>query len=347
MTRAKWVMKQYWRIGTIRALLSLALGMFVLSKYYYIYIPILSDWDLFGAITLGVILILVFMGVGWGYDEKAKLWNEAVVVQTERYPYAFVPEYRTYAVDYPMTLSLMKILKGIYLQAGIDTHKLDYLGKYLESFFRKNPSNKRDLMIAEIEARRFMEDNPFIGQPATDSIKRYSVSTKMKRLFQVWILRLNYIQSFTGLGQDVLVFAAVYVAIIFPTVAEKGLVPIEYLFQGILFLSVPIFLLMVVAGWFYDRRIKLWSPSMTVEEERSPFNYVPEPRTLSLTVPFFYGTLHFLYTILKHHNLDAKYSENLFEYMNRFLKLRVSRDEDLDFGRNIWKEHKGVFNRGE
>ena len=73
MSKAKWIMKQYWRVGTIRALLSLALGMLVLGKYYYIYIPVLSDLDLAGALILGTVLMILFMVVGWIYDDKAKL----------------------------------------------------------------------------------------------------------------------------------------------------------------------------------------------------------------------------------------------------------------------------------
>ena len=48
MSLSKWIMKQYWRVGTIRTLLSLALGTLVLGKLYYEYIPVLADLGFLG-----------------------------------------------------------------------------------------------------------------------------------------------------------------------------------------------------------------------------------------------------------------------------------------------------------
>jgi hypothetical protein len=97
-------MKQYWRIGTIRATLALAMGMFSLGKVYYKDIPFLFEMGVVGALIMGTILVLAFLGVGWLYDEKAKLWNEQIQVQTERSVYQYIPNYKNYGFDYPVLL---------------------------------------------------------------------------------------------------------------------------------------------------------------------------------------------------------------------------------------------------
>jgi hypothetical protein len=330
MSLSKWIMKQYWRVGTVRALLSLALSMLVLGKYYYGYIPIISDLDLWGAILLGVFLTLLFMGFGWFYDVKAKLWNESVVVGIERYPYSFVPEFRNIASDYPTMYTLIGTLRRVFIRLKMDTTQLDRIAQYLDDYFRRQPSNRRDLLRSEEEADAFLTENPLMDSSDRIGHQKYRFGTRVKRAFQAWVLRLNYIQSFTGLGQDVLVFGAIYVAFIFPDVAENGLVPIEYLFQGILLLSLPAFIIMVFAGWFYDKKLKLWSPDLTVQIERNPYSYVPDPRTYSLTFPMFYTLMKLLNDVLKHIQIEDTEIEKIAVYVDKFLQLNVSRQQDMD-----------------
>jgi hypothetical protein len=329
MSISKWIMKQYWRVGTIRALMSLALGMLVLGKYYYVYIPVLSDLDFWGAITLGIALTSIFMGLGWFYDEKARLWNESVVVGLERNPYSYVPEFRVYACDYPAIYAIMATLRSLLRREDLDANRLDSLAEYLDGFFHTRPGSRTDLFTAEKRAEEFLEQNPFIGLDKGHSERKFGFMTRIKRGFQVWMLRLSYIQSLTGLGQDVLVFAAVYVVVIFPSVATDQLVPVQYLLQGILFMSVPIFVVMVLAGWFYDRKLKLWSPDLTVQLERNPYSYVPEPRTYALTYPMFYTLLKFMHDLLEHLDTATPEIRRIADYLSEFLKLQVSRQEDI------------------
>jgi hypothetical protein len=330
MSLSKWIMKQYWRVGTVRALLSLALSMLVLGKYYYGYIPIISDLDLWGAILLGVFLTLLFMGIGWFYDVKAKLWNESVVVGLERYPYSFVPEFRNIASDYPTIYALVSTLRMLFIRLNLDTTRLDRIAEYFDDYFKKQPSSRQDLFRSEKEADEFLDENPLMDSKERIGQQKFRFGTRIKRAFQLWVLRLNYIQSFTGLGQDVLIFGAVYVAFIFPDVAEKGLVPIEYLFQGILLLSVPAFIAMVFAGWFYDKKLKLWSPDLAVQVERNPYSYVPDPRTYSLTFPMFYTLTKLLRDVFRQLNIENLNIDTTAEYLDRFLQLNVSKQEDMD-----------------
>ena len=186
MNLSKWIMKQYWRVGTIRTLLSLALGTLVLGKLYYGYIPIIADWDFMGAITFGMFLFLVFLGLGWVYDEKAKLWNEQIVIQTDRYPFAFVPDWRIFAADYPTMYTLLSTLRNSFNKVGIDTRRIDELTKYLTNFFKKRPGNRKDLFSSEGEAERFLMEHPILDSSA-DRRKKLSIRTRIKRWFQLWL----------------------------------------------------------------------------------------------------------------------------------------------------------------
>ena len=343
MSLSKWIMKQYWRVGTIRTLLSLALGTLVLGKLYYEYVPVLADLGFLGAVSFGAFLFLVFMGLGWLYDEKARLWNESVVIQTDRYPFAFVPEWRVFASDYPTMYSLLRILRESFTKVGLDTTRIDDTAAYLAHFFKKQPGNRNDLFSSEGEAERFLAEHPFVAGSADHGRRRFSIGTRLKRSFQIWVLRLNYIQSLTGLGQDVLVFAAFYVAILFPSVAEGDVVPIEYLLQGILFMSIPIFLVMVAAGWFYDRRLKLWSPQMAVDVERTPYSYVPDPRTRALVFPMFFTLISTTREILHQEGRRTEDLDRIIAYQDQFYGLHVSRNEDMETARRIRAELGGIF----
>ena len=64
MSKTKWIMKQYWRISTIRTLAGLVLGMLVIGQLYYEYIPPFAELGIVGALILSFILILFFMGLG-------------------------------------------------------------------------------------------------------------------------------------------------------------------------------------------------------------------------------------------------------------------------------------------
>jgi hypothetical protein len=61
VSKTKWIMKQYWRLSTIRALSGLVLGMLVIGQFYYEYIPPLATLGLVGALILSGILIVFFL----------------------------------------------------------------------------------------------------------------------------------------------------------------------------------------------------------------------------------------------------------------------------------------------
>lgn len=342
LSKSKWLMKQYWRVGTVRAILSLILGMLVLGKYYYEFIPILEPLGLLGALILGGSLILLFIGIGWAYDVKAKMWNETYQVAYEREPFSYVIDWRAQAVDYPAMYVLALTLKRVVAKSGGNTEPLDNLAVYIDNLVRKSPTDKRNLTESTPESEEFLKKHPFEKGKDLDS-KKASFRARVKKRFELEVLRLNYSQSFTGLAQDVLVFAALVMTVIFPDEVVNDIVSVELLIIGILTISIPLFTLMIIAGWYYDKKLKMWSPEIMVDIERNPFSYIPEPRTFTMAHPIFYTLLHTFVKILRELKVETASIEKIAEYIDNFARLSTSNEKDLGKARKLRDELGEVF----
>jgi hypothetical protein len=235
-------MKQYWRVGAIRALTSLALGMFVLGRLYYEYVPVLQDMGVMGALLLGSAFVLVFMGLGWIYDVKGRMWSPQAQAGVERSPFSYVADYRSYATDYAVFYSSLKTLKRIESKLGHDTESTEDVLNYLGGFFNRG-INRKDIFSSVEDAKGFMQDHPFSQKQ--DAVERTpSLGGRAKLGFQVQMLRLTWIQSLTGLIQDVLIFGTFMITLIYfeGTDVIGGIVPLEILIIGFFIISLPLFI---------------------------------------------------------------------------------------------------------
>ncbi len=326
-------MKQYWRVGTMRALLSLALGMFVLGKGYYIYIPILADLGLLGALFLGSCLVLLFLGIGWWYDEKGKMWSPKLQAAAERNPYQYVTNYKALTYDYQAFYAIIATMRKVLRKTGIDSTPIDELSKHIGAFFDRKVQ-RSDIFGAEKEALTFNRKHTFIeGQKLRK--KQVPISYRMKLGFETQILRLNWIQSLTGLLQDVLVFGALYVTILFPAQVTNGLVPINYLILGILFLSLPLFFGLTIAGWYYDKKLRVWSADIVVKFERNPYMYVPDPRNGVMEIPFFLVLFKTLNNLFENRNLDRRELQNMIQYLETYQQFNASVNQNMEDARDL------------
>jgi hypothetical protein len=325
------MMKQYWRIGTIRALLGLAMGMFSLGRFYYVYIPWLQPLGLIGALVLGSILLLLFMGLGWAYDEKAKMWSQKIQVAAERDPYRYVPNYRAYAIDYPFFFAFITTLRGIFQKLELDTDTLDNNLEFLHKYYGWAPV-KSDLVVTEPTAEEFLDSYPFSTTEYEPG--RVSLGTRAKLGFEVQNIRINWIQALTGIFQDVLVFSAFYVALLYVNILVPGadpdaLVPLEVFVPGIILISLPIILGIAGIGWYYDRKLMVWSADIPVKIERNPYTYVPEPRLYSIMYPIFHTHLLVLEEVMISRGIDETEIQDLREYLHSYYELDVANEEDM------------------
>jgi hypothetical protein len=236
MAMKKWIMKQYWRVSTIRAILGLLLGMLVLGAFYYRLVPFLSDLGIFGAIILAGIFFLIFLGVGYVYDAKARLWNEQAQVGVEKNPYMFVPYFRFFMAEYPLFYALIYTMKKVLHAYGLDSSNVEDLSLYLEGYFNRRPWKTEDLFTSEANAKLFIDKHPFL-ESRYKKESSISISSRIKKGFQLQVWRLTWVQSFTGLAQDVLVFGTLYIGLVFPGIPEGSF---NLFLQGLLLISIPL-----------------------------------------------------------------------------------------------------------
>ncbi len=335
MSKTKWIMKQYWRVGAIRALTGLALGMFVLGRLYFVYVPGLADKGLLGALILGSALVLLFMFFGWLYDVRARMWSPQNQAAVERNPYRYVPDYRTIAVDYAVFYATLRTMRSIFERVNLETNFLDDSMCYFSEYYGRRTSRK-DLQLALPAANEFMTRHPFtedsdLSQPGI------GFKSRLKLAFQVQMLRLTWIQSLTGLIQDVLVFGALYVTLFYFEGAEVvgRIVPLDYLVLGILVISLPLFIVLAALGWVYDKRLRIWSPDLEVKVERDPFTYIAEPRIHVMVMPLLCSVLNALKRVMRAAEIDDTEISRTLQYFREYSKLSVSRDEDMEEARKL------------
>lgn len=341
MSKMKWFMKQYWRIGQTRALLSLAMGMLSLGRVYVESVPVLSDWGFWGAATLGVILIFVFLGIGWLYDVKARLWTAKMQSTVERDVYRYLPNFKTYAIDYPTIYSTISTLREVFKSMNLSTEQLDDLAIYMSKYFGRNPERK-DILESQRDSKEFIEQYPF--QSESIEPKKIPFMSKVKVGFTTNTLRLTWIQELTGMLQDALVFAAVYVVFIFPGVAVDGTVPLFFLGLGFIILSIPLLLLQTSLGWFYDKRLRVWSVRNVVEVERNPYTYVAFPRQYTMELPFYYAFLEIMKGIFVKLGIDTGKIDAIIEYIDEYGTFRPSREGDFAKSQQLRREFGVLFN---
>ncbi len=341
MVIKKWVMKQYWRVGQIRALVGLASGMLVVGKLYLgiLFPQVKEDSPLIGALVLGTFLTLLFLGIGWAYDEKAKLWSEKQQVTQERNPYQYVPDFKTRAFVYPFMYAMISILDSFERKYG--NQGMNEIKEYLKGYFQRKPGNRKDIETALPDSLEFMDEHPFV-RDSTEEKGPVTLGAKAKLAFQLQVVRITWIQSLTGLVQDVLVFGALYTAILLPTDTALDLLLIVSLLMAFV-----IFLILIAAGWYYDKRLKLWSPDMEVKIERNPYSYIISPRLHTVFVPFFNGLIKFVHEIFEKLEEDTTELDRLSEYMNQLVALEASRDEDMIYARDLREAFPEVFSKNE
>ncbi len=343
MSKSKWIMKQYWRVGTIRALSSLALGMLVLGKLYYVHIPILSDLDLLGALILGGALFFLFLGVGYLYDVKIKMWSPKTQVLTERSIFEYVPNYRNLAFDYPMLNAVLRMIKNIMKKLGRETSRIDESLKYFEIYFNRLP-NKKHLQEAERGARAYSEAYPF-SRTDDESPTKIGIRARLKLGFETQVLRISWVNSLTGLAQDALVFAAFYIVIIFPDVVVDSAVPVEYMLLGLVFISLPIFVGFVAFGWYYDKKLKVWSAEVAVRIDRNPYSYVPDPKVHGYTFPVYITVFRTLRDIFIKQGYDTTGIDDILHFLDEYKDLTIS-PEDMERGKELRASFGKVFHGG-
>ena len=328
LSAKKWIMKQYWRIGQIRALTALATGMLVLGRWYYGYVPIIKDWGIIGALILGSFLFSIFLGVGWIYDIKLRQWSQSNQVLIEKNPYSYVPNFKNAAFEYQIFYAIASSYRKIMNKLKLDTKNIDDLALFMSDYYSYKPE-KKDIDHCEKEGDSFLESHEF-DPSNTYEMKKIPLSSRIKLAWELNVLRLNWIQALTGLIQDTLVFGILYVFVVFPFVSEENA-----LWYAIMGISLPMFLILIIAGWFYDKKFRVWSANVAVNIDRNPYSYVMEPKMYAFILPFMNVMIDTLRSVMVKINLEPKEMTSLMGYLDEYARLSASRNQDLKYALDL------------
>jgi hypothetical protein len=258
----------------------------------------------------------------------------------ERDVYKYLPNIKTYTIDYPSIYSLLSTMRGVQEKLGLNTDRFDDIALYMSKYYGRAPE-RRDILQSQSDANEFLDKHSFNVQRLEKP--KISLGSRAKLAFTTNTLRLTWIQELTGMIQDALVFAAVYVIFIFPDVAEGGVVPLFYLGLGFIILSVPLLFLQTSAGWVYDKKLRVWSVRNVVNVERNPYTYVAFPRQYLMDFPFYFAFLETLRDIYVAMEMDTSKIDKMLDYIRKFGSFRVSREEDFAASQKLRRELGEIF----
>jgi hypothetical protein len=273
------------------------------------------------------------------------MWSAKMQVAAERNPYRYVPSPREFAFNYATIYAMLGTLRSILLELHLEVTSLDDSIKHLDTYFRLR-ENKKDMVAAEEEGKDFMKTHP-LSQVSMDDRGNIGWRAKVKMAFEVRLLRLSWIQQLTGMMQEALVFGAIYVVFLFPDAAVGNIVPINYLFLGLILLSLPLFTLVAVIGWLYDRRLKIWSVDAAVKVERNPFTYVAEPKLHGVTMPIYYALFGILKEIFIATGIETTEIHEILSFLDRYRGLSVTKESDMECARSLRKSFGDTFGSSE
>jgi hypothetical protein len=148
------------------------------------------------------------------------------------------------------------------------------------------------------------------------------------------------VQSFTGLAQDVLVFGTLYIGLVFPDVPDGSF---NQFILGLLLISIPLYLGLTAFGWYYDKRLQLWSPDWIVRKQRDPYSYVPEPRMFQFDLPYLYGILYFYLRIQNKLGIKNQELVKIIKFLDSFWKLSPRNESDMQKARELRAELGKIF----
>jgi hypothetical protein len=319
--------------------------MFVLGRLFYQDLPYLQDMGLWGAVILGIFLMFIFMGIGWVYDIKAKMWAPDIQATTERNPYAYVATYKELALNYPFLFSLLSALKELFQREGVKSRPLSDLCGFLDEYYRKGATKDGITSATELSSRlseRLSLDSSTSGDQAG-----IPLCSRAKLGFQVAKIRLNWIQNLTGLAQDTLVFGVFYITLFVPGASVGDNIPFATMILGILFISIPLFVGLAIAGWYYDKKLQVWSPERIIMVERDPYCYVPRPRFHAFDVPFLYPLLRLFRDFAASAGIDHSAVDRLISYLDEFSALHPKKKGHIRAALELRESYGNLFSSRE
>ncbi|MFW9805314.1 MAG: hypothetical protein ACFFFK_01135, partial [Candidatus Thorarchaeota archaeon] len=264
----------------------------------------------------------------------------------ERNPYSYVPNFKELAFNYPVMYTLFSMFKDLFEKYGINSQTFDDTVSFLGEYYKQG-ATKEGIESVYGASEELFGKHPFPQEE--DAMDRASVplGSRLKLGFQVEKTRLNWIQALTGLAQDALVFGIFYITLIIPDTYVGDTIPLDYMVLAVVFISLPLFFVLTAIGWYYDKKLQVWSPERMVIVERNPYSYIPEPRFYVFEAPMLYTFFKMLKDITSKENIVIPELDRVIQYFSDYSSLSILRDEDMKTARRMRQSFGKLFERNE
>lgn len=162
-------MKQQWRILQIRGIWGLFYGVLVLAALYVEYVPVLNQLGALGPIYFAMIILLVFLILGYVYDRVLVMWAASQEVTQERNPFQYVPSPKDLVFWFPVYSTMLDTLERLGDKYGLDTQEISDTREYYAELQKLRPERKEDIERAIELRRKYVRKHPFGREPAGDT----------------------------------------------------------------------------------------------------------------------------------------------------------------------------------
>lgn len=157
----KWIMKQYWRLVTVRGIWNLFYGILLLAIAYYMYLPFFYDMGALGPFALAFVLFMTFLIIGYLYDRVFVMWGPQQEVTIERNPFSFVPQPQDHIFWFPAYAGLLEASAQLADVFDLDKANIEDTREYFDKLQKFSPINSEDIDKAIKHRKEFVEKHPF------------------------------------------------------------------------------------------------------------------------------------------------------------------------------------------
>jgi hypothetical protein len=157
----KWLMKQQWRIVQIRGIWSLFYGILLLAIAYFEYIPFFVDMGTLGPFVFAVLILLVFLVLGYVYDRILVMWAPSQEVSMERNPYQYVPAPKDRVFWFPVYSALLDASEKIADKYDLDKSAIKETRQYYAELEKLRPERNEDIDKGARLRRSYLNQHRF------------------------------------------------------------------------------------------------------------------------------------------------------------------------------------------
>jgi hypothetical protein len=154
-------MKQQWRILQIRGIWGVFYGTLILAGLYVEYVPFFNDMGVLGPFVFAVVILFVFLILGYIYDRVFVMWAPSQEVTQERNPYMYVPSPKDHIFWFPLYATMLDATEELAKKVGADTSAVRETREYYGKLQALRPERNEDIDEGIRLRQEFISKHPF------------------------------------------------------------------------------------------------------------------------------------------------------------------------------------------